>query len=71
MRTLAHTHIYSLLASSREPFSNTSRKRFLMTRIFLSREEWESHQQGTELGIRGGASGSSKEELEAPSQALH
>lgn len=34
--------MYSLLASSREPLSNTSRKRFLMTRMFL-KEERDGH----------------------------
>lgn len=63
--TLAHTHIYSLLASSRDPFSNTSLNCFLMTRIFLLREEWESHQAGHSY-LRwntSGAGGCSKEDL--------
>lgn len=69
-RTLAHTHIYSLLASSKDPFSNTSLNRFLMTRIFLLREEWEYHQGGRSY-LRwntSGAGGCSTEDLQAPAQ---
>lgn len=62
---MAHTHIYSLLLASRDPCSNTSRNRFLITRIFLSGGVRESPGWAglLELEITGGIGGCSKEDL--------